>query len=381
MLHGTNISSNNATAIAVGDDAWLHMQYPGRQHWVHWARRDHALGNSSVVVDGGSSIMGSMAVNYAGGGVAVVGNAGVLLSGASRVVNNTSMRQAGGRVSARDSAETLVTGQCVLCNNTSLGVAGGGIAVAGQGQLALVGGSVVCNNRGSVAGGGLLVMQNASVLFRNASVKGNVAHGSGGGVGLLGSGSVVVVDSVIANNTSVQQGDPNGLGGGAVAALGHSVVQMHRGTRLLGNRAVGLPGGAFAIGENASLVFAAGVVLSDNTVVANTSSPLVPFGSDGVALEASKLNMQPGVLGQDGRLTKRSRSVALFRRPCGVGEFDGGGGSTCLCCPLFTYSFEPIVTQSLGRRTPSSATLDPSQSIWLGASQPSARAPALVYLG
>ena len=33
---------------------------------------------------------------------------------------------------------------------------------------------------------------------------------------------------------------------------------------------------------------------------------------------------------------------------------------------------------SLGRRTPSSATLDPSQRTWLGASQPSARAQKLV---
>jgi hypothetical protein len=56
----------------------------------------------------------------------------------------------------------------------------------------------------------------------------------------------------------------------------------------------------------------------------------------------------------------------LFKHASPVLHFTVGAASRSLC------------SYKLGRRTPSSATLDPSQRIWLGASQPSARALKLV---
>jgi hypothetical protein len=80
-------------------------------------------------------------------------------------------------------AQARIEGQNVVCNNTSLDAGGGGIAVVDQGQLAIVGGSVVCSNIGGVVGGGLVASHNTKVLVRNASIHGNVAHGSGGSIG------------------------------------------------------------------------------------------------------------------------------------------------------------------------------------------------------
>jgi hypothetical protein len=184
----------------------------------------------------------------------------------------------------------------------------------------------------------------ATVTIHNSTISGNVAYASGGGIVVSDSARVTVFDSVIKNNTSIEDRRAS-LGGGAVAVLDSAKVQLFNDTKLLGNRAVGLPGGAFVLDADASLLVATGVQLSDNTVVANTPSRVVPYGPDGVAVKSSKLEITSGVLGQcGGSLTKCSRSVVLFRRPCGVGEFDGGEGSTCLCCPPFTYSFEPNVT-------------------------------------
>jgi hypothetical protein len=346
-LRSTSISSNNATAIVVGDNAELRVLGSTLAANIAYGQPGGvlAVNSSTVVVAGGSVIRGNTASNASGGGVGVHDSAVFVLSGGSRIVNNTSTWGSGGGLAVVGRGETRIEGSSAVCNNTCwYGVGGGGgIAVAGQGQLALVGDSVVCYNRGGYRGGGVAVVDNATVTIHSSSISGNTAYASGGGVVVGGSGNVTVFDSVIKNNTSFEGRGAN-LGGGAVAVLGSAKVQLFNGTKLLGNRAVGLPGGAFVLDTAASLLVAAGVQFSDNTVVANTSSRVAPYGPVGVAVKASKLDIKPGVRGQREPLTKCSRSVVLFRRPCGVGEFDGGEGSTCQCCPPFTYSFEANVT-------------------------------------
>jgi hypothetical protein len=345
VLRNSSISSNDATAAITAQQAWLHVfgSTFAANTVYDLAGGILAVNNSIVVVDGGSAITGNTVSNASGGGVIVADQAVFVLSGASRVVNNTCLSLSGGGVGVLGSAQARIEGKSIVCNNTSLLLGGGGIVAAGHGELALVGDSVVCNNTGGFGAGGLMMMQNATVTIRNASISGNVAHGSGGGVGVTDHGFLAVFDSVIANNTSLE--DPRGgLGGGGVVASDNAVVHLFNGTKLLGNRAVGMIGGAFALDRAAGLTIAAGVVLFDNSVEPVPSSRSVPFGSDGVAIEASTLDIEPGVIGQDGLLTKCSRSIALFRRPCGVGEFDGGVGSACLCCQAFTYSFDPDVT-------------------------------------
>jgi hypothetical protein len=66
-----------------------------------------------------------------------------------------------------------------------------------------------------------------------------------GALATLGNSRVVVFDTTIANNNSMQQGDQNGLGGGAIVALGQSVVHLTvapgcRATELLGCQVVPL---------------------------------------------------------------------------------------------------------------------------------------------
>ena len=301
-----------------------------------------AADNSTVVVSGGSVISGNTVLNASGGGVAVSGNATLVLSGASRLTNNTSPRTGGG-LTVLGSGQAHIEGESMVCNNTSLAGGGGGILVVEQSKLVVVGGSVVCNNTGGLGGGGIAVSGNGVVTIHNSSIRGNSAYASGGGFLVGDQGFVDVFDSIIANNTSLQDEDAS-LGGAAFAATGDATVQLFNGTQLLGNKAVGMPGGAFVIDQNASLTLAAGVSLIANTIVANASSPLVPYGSDGVAVQASKLAIEHGVLGQNGLLTKCNRSIVLFRRPCGVGEYDGGAVGPCMCCPSFTYSFQPNAT-------------------------------------
>ena len=381
LLRNTSISRNNATAVVTAMQSWLHVSdktmsantgygQPGGvlaldnstivvtggsgitdNMALNASGGVAAAGNSTVIISVGSVISGNTALNAAGGGVAVVGDAVLVLTGASRVVNNTSIGSSGGGVAVLQRGQGHIAGQSVVCNNTSVPNSGGGIVVAEEGQLALVGGSVVCNNTGG-GGGRLAVGGESKVTIRNISISSNTAFCSGGGFGVGDNGQVVVFDTNIQNNTS-QENSRVGFGGGAVSAIGTAIIQLFNGTRLLGNRAIGLPGGTFALGENASLTLAAGVRLSDNTVVANKSSMLVPYGPDGVAIQASKLDIRAGVLGQGGMLTKCNLSVVLFRRPCGVGEFDGGEAGPCLCCPAFTYSFEPNVTSC--RQCPANA--------------------------
>lgn len=272
-------------------------------------------------------------------------NAVLLLSGASRVVNNTCMGQSGGGVAVGGNGQAHIEGNSAVCNNSCLHGSGGGIEVTGYGELALVGGSVLCNNTGGWGGGGLAIACNATVTIRNSSIRSNTAYASGGATVVRDGGNVVVFYSTIKNSTS--NGDADGsssLGGGAVAVLDAAQVNLLNGTKLLSNRAVGLPGGAFIVDAQADLVIGAGVQLSGNTVVGNTSSRVVPYGTGGVALKSSKLDIQPGVLGQGALPAKCNHSVVLFRRPCGVAELDGGSGSACVCCPAFTYSFEANVT-------------------------------------
>jgi hypothetical protein len=282
-------------------------------------------------------------LHASGGGIAVADNAEFVLSCASRVVNNTSTVSGGG-VLLSGNSKVHVEDKSMVCNNTSLRAAGGGIVATDQAKLLLVGGSVVCNNMGGLGGGGIVVTDNATATIRNTSIRNNRAQGSGGGLVVLNNGRVVMFDCIIRNNTSSVAREGLVFGGGALFADDNAVVQLSGGTQLLDNKAVGHPGGAFVIDTNASLELAVGVWLANNIVVANKSSSLVPYGPDGVALGLSKLVLDRGVLGQGGMLTKCNRSIVLFRRPCGVGEYDGGVVGACLCCPAFTYSFEANAT-------------------------------------
>jgi hypothetical protein len=345
VLRNTTVSSNKLTAVIAWHEARLHVLGSTLVGNTGYSAPGGimAINKSTVVVDEVSVVAGNWALNASGGGILVMDDAVFVLSGASRVVNNTSMLQAAGGLGVGGRAEAHIGGYSAVCNNTSLGDGGGGILVAGHAQLAVVEGTVVCNNVGGKGVGGLFVVQNATATIRNATISGNIAYGAGGGIAVGGYGRLAVYDTVIANNSCVEI-PPDTVGGGAVLATGNSVVQLLSNTRLLGNQAIGLAGGALALAESARLTVAAGVMLIDNKVVANKSSQIVPFAPDGIVLQSSELDLQPGVVGQDGLLTKCSRSIVLQRRPCGVGEFDGGGGSACLCCPSFTYNFEPNVT-------------------------------------
>ena len=345
VLRNSVIKGNNATALVAGMTAWLHVHNSTIADNAGWFGSGgiHAVANSTVVVDGGSVISGNMAWNSSGGGVAVGNSAVLVVSSASHIENNNSTMYSGGGIAVVHSGQVRIECESIVCNNTCVGTGGGGIALAGQAELALVGGSLVCNNTAGSGAGGLFFLDNVTVTIRNSSIIGNRAYsGSGGGFLAGDHSSVDVFDSTIANNTSIYAGE-GVLGGGGLGASGSATVKLFS-TSLLGNRALGLPGGAFVVNANASLTMGAGVILSGNTNVANTSTGYVQYGPDGVAGDGAKLNIEPGVLGEGGPLTKCSRSIVLNRRPCGVGEFDGGDGGSCLCCPALTYSFEPNVT-------------------------------------
>jgi hypothetical protein len=347
VLRKSNISNNNATALVAAWQAKLHVLTSTLAANMGYGLPGGilALNNSVVVVAGGSVIMGNTAMNSAGGGVAASDNAVLVLSGGSRVVNNTSTKQAGGGVAGSGYSHVRIEGNSIVCDNKVLGGYGGGVAVGDRAELALVSGTVVCNNLGGSAIGGVLVADAAIATIRNTSISGNRAYGAAGGIGVSERGYVAVLESIISNNT-VTQIDELQVGGGALAIRGSANVHLLNGTKLLNNKAVGLSGGAFALDQNASLTLAAGVLLSGNGIWVNTSSPywVPPAGAVGVAAQASRLEIEEGVVGQDGMLTKCSSSIVLRRRPCGAGEFDGGDGSACLCCPPFTYSFDSNAT-------------------------------------
>jgi hypothetical protein len=346
VLRNSSIRRNGASEVLAAYQAQLHVLGSTLSDNTAYGTSGGlvAMQNSIVVVAGGSAITGNEAFYVSGAGVAVANSAVFVLSGGSRIVNNTSANLVGGGLFVMGNGQAHIEGQSIVCNNTSLGAAGGGgIGVVEQAQLVVVTGSEVCNNRGGLGAGGIFVSGDAHMIVRNARIINNFAAGSGGGVGVVGNGYVAVFDSVIANNTCL--GINQTYGGGAIVAGDNATVLLFDGTRLVSNKAVGLPGGAFALTGNASTTIAAGVVLLDNSVVSSAKTQLsVPFGLVGVTGWTSKLDIQPGVLGDGAPLTKCNRSIALGRRPCGIGEYDSGWPSACLCCPVFTYSFESNVT-------------------------------------
>jgi len=95
----------------------------------------------------------------------------------------------------------VVTGNSVGADANDWWKGGGGIYTGGGSTLRLVGSTVSNNQTTLVDGGGIYAFQNSTVQIENSTISGNTAGNVGGGLRMLGSGSIV--NSTISGNTAL----------------------------------------------------------------------------------------------------------------------------------------------------------------------------------
>ncbi len=95
----------------------------------------------------------------------------------------------------------VVTGNSVGASANDWWKGGGGIYTGGGSSLRLVDSTVSSNQTTLVDGGGIYAFQNSTVQIENSTISGNTAGNVGGGLRMLGSGSII--DSTISGNTAV----------------------------------------------------------------------------------------------------------------------------------------------------------------------------------
>jgi len=297
------------------------------------------LGNSSLVLDGGSVVAGNTAVDAQGGGLAVMDSASMVVTGRSVVSNNSASNYAGGGIYAGTSAVLRVMDGSRVVGNKATNASGGGVALAGSARALIAGGSQILNNTCSAwSGGGVAVMDNASLVLDGGSVvAGNTAVNTSAG-GLVADSNATVV---VKGNCSVSHNTAVGYSGGGIQALRFSVVTLQD-VRVVGNKAIRGGGGGLRVSGDATVVVEGDSSISTNvadgfngggvSVVDNGS--FVLRGAGYVASNLA-LNASGGGLSATDNATVRLLSNATFfnnsaHQFCGGGLHTSGSASVLL---------------------------------------------------
>lgn len=186
----------------------------------------------------------------------------------------------GGDVYAADNSTILIEGARLV--NGSSGWKGGSAATQDHSNVTLINSSVVGARTsndpaaGRQEGGCIHASGNTTTSLLRSSLVGCSTHGDGGGLYLMDDATLVVNGSNISNNTA--EGD--GSLGGGVCATKSSVISISE-TRFVGNEA-GF-GAVFMLNQNASLVVHSKVHFVEN--VAAKAGGGVRFHSAGFKVQ------------------------------------------------------------------------------------------------
>lgn len=135
--------------------------------------------------------------------------------------------EAGGGIQVRTDATLTLVDSCVTSNVSSGSTpGGGGVAVIGFGSLELVG-SRVYDNTSEFRGGGILIDTATRVEVRGSEVVRNVVSGEAGdrrgaGIAIVDSSEVSIDQSLVAQNSEMEFG----LWGGGISVTGTSGVTI-----------------------------------------------------------------------------------------------------------------------------------------------------------
>jgi hypothetical protein len=171
-------------------------------------------------------------------------------------------------------------------------VTGGNNAAAGGGGLTIQRATVnlahciIEGNYGSQGGG--VHFQEAVSLIENSTIRDNVAASAGGGVAVLRSSTVTIVDSEIVDNVAVG-GDYQALGGGIRVTNSSAVIRR---SIVSGNAAKLAGGGIYAFGSaddpfGMTTVTVDNSLISKNQVIHNPDDP--PAAGGGMHIEGESI--------------------------------------------------------------------------------------------
>jgi len=246
-IQGVQQMDNVTQMLCIRDDSRVRLQ---SSLFVNNRGRAVATDNRAALTVVGSRITGNTAI-WAGAGIGVLGNSSLLLDGGSVLAGNTAVNASGGGLAVMDSASMVVAGRSVVSNNSVEGFCGAGIYVGDSASLVVRGGSRIIGNRATRGGGGGVCVGDVG----RASVEGditiaeNTSHKyNGGGVTVLGNGSLVLSGAVrVALNRVVN------ASGGGLAATDNGTVVINRGVVVTNNTAVNFCGGGVYVRSSAKL--------------------------------------------------------------------------------------------------------------------------------
>lgn len=206
-----------------------------------------------------------------------------------------------------------------------------------QAQVTIFGSTIAHNTVSRENGGGIWLGDSARLSLLNSSVNHNKAT-NGGGLYVSGDARAMVNSSSISDNACASLSNGKGGSGGGVAVFNSGTVVIGGDSRVSGNFANSSGAGVFTTNK-ASLSVLPGVLFGNNRVHAKA------FGYDVAASDKSTLDLPPvdfagtGTFTTLSNISKCSRGVALDRSPCGVGEVRDNRTGVCTCCPARSYSF------------------------------------------
>ena len=207
------------------------------------------------------------------GGAAIYNEASATITN-STFTNNSTVNGAPGGAIATNAGTMTINGSTFTGNtttSTAQNSVGGAIAVQGGGQLT-INNSVLTGNSSTKEGGAIYYQPNGGtnpfLVINNSTISNNIANsdsdttGSGGGLHLVGLGSVTITGSTISGNTA--RGSA-GDGGGIYV----SVPMTMTNSTVSGNAAGSNGGGIFDVESGAGTDI---VNINSSTIVNNTAT-------------------------------------------------------------------------------------------------------------
>ncbi|MBX9582470.1 MAG: right-handed parallel beta-helix repeat-containing protein [Gemmataceae bacterium] len=226
---------------------------------------------------------GSIASNTASGDGGGVLTAGTMTMTGGSVSRNTATY--GGGIDVGPDGRLTLTTRAAVTLNTSRALGGGlysgGFTGPGNGRLTLTDASVT-GNRAGASGGGVYLFGGTLTVTRG-SVSTNSAVGYGGGLAVT-AGSAALTDVAVADNVVAVDPFGAGAGGGAYTGTGGSLTLT--GVTLSGNRA-GTDGGGVA---NLGTLTAVNTTVSGNTAAGNGGGVFTAAGAASLAQVTAAAN-------------------------------------------------------------------------------------------
>ncbi|KAK3248782.1 hypothetical protein CYMTET_41759 [Cymbomonas tetramitiformis] len=195
--------------------------------------------NSSVHFEAGGWLDGNNAVQQ--GGAVCLGDSAVLSMVGVTVSSNTADLFVGGAISAGNGSQVLIGGiygasaTIVVRNNSRVAdneakVDGGGVCVVGYGTLEMDASSIT-GNRAAGDGGGIAVSTGSEAALRNGTVVERNSGGDGGGLA-VSAGRVSMMDAIVRVN--IAHGSAAGVlvDSGAEVVVEGSHFELHPGSAL-----------------------------------------------------------------------------------------------------------------------------------------------------